>query len=179
MPHRPALRAERTMPRLMRAARFFWKMPRYTTSHVKCAIAPPRDGRRRHALPVGPLVRPDYLPVPPGLSMANYLRKNRWIRLTGSLLDHVREVPMHGRIVGQLGMKRGDENAALAGHHAFPAVDDEGGDGLPHSPDAGGPDEDHLERLEARAEVGLPFRLEALLLPAIGIALGGDVDETQ
>src|SRR5436190_20938176 len=89
------------------------------------------------------------------------------IRLTGSLLDHVREVPMHGRIVGQLGMKRGDENAALAGHHAFPAVDDEGGDGRPHSPDAGGPDEDHLERLEARAEVGLPFRLEALLLPAI------------
>ncbi len=26
------------MPRQMRAARFFWKMPRYTTSQVKCAM---------------------------------------------------------------------------------------------------------------------------------------------
>src|SRR5215467_2574672 len=43
MPHRPALRADRTMPRQIRAARFFWKMPRYTTSHVKCAIAPPQS----------------------------------------------------------------------------------------------------------------------------------------
>jgi hypothetical protein len=29
-----------------------------------------------------------------------------------------------------------------------------------------------LRGLDAAAEVGLPFRLEALLLPAIGIALG-------
>src|SRR5499427_10705791 len=49
MPHRPALRAERTMPRQIRAARFFWKMPRYTTSHVKCAIAPPQSLNRPQA----------------------------------------------------------------------------------------------------------------------------------
>jgi hypothetical protein len=28
MPHRPDLRAESTIPRVIRAARFFWKMPR-------------------------------------------------------------------------------------------------------------------------------------------------------
>src|SRR5260370_41073466 len=46
MPHRPALRAESTMPRQMRAARFFWKMPRYTTSQVKCAIPSSSNERR-------------------------------------------------------------------------------------------------------------------------------------
>src|SRR6266446_5984051 len=46
MPHRPALRAESTMPRQMRAARFFWKMLRYTTSQVKCAIPSSSNERR-------------------------------------------------------------------------------------------------------------------------------------
>src|SRR5437773_6150878 len=35
MPQRSALRADKTMPRTMRAARFFWKMPRYTTSQIR------------------------------------------------------------------------------------------------------------------------------------------------
>jgi len=87
--------------------------------------------------------------------MRNYRRKNRWIRLPGSLLDHVREVAVHGRIVGQLGVKRRHENAALAGHHAFPTVHDERGDGRPQPAYAGSPDEDHLERPDASAEVGL------------------------
>src|SRR5258705_7069173 len=46
MPTRPALRAESTMPRQMRAARFFWKMPRYTTSQVKCAMPSSSNERR-------------------------------------------------------------------------------------------------------------------------------------
>src|SRR4029453_3820 len=88
-------------------------------------------------------------PGPLGLSMRNYRRKNSWIRLTGSLLDHVREVAVPRRIVGQLGVKCHHENAALAGHHAFTAVHDERGDGRPQSAYAGSPDEDHLERLRS------------------------------
>src|SRR4030095_3970731 len=38
MPPGADLRAESTMPRAIRAARFFWKMPRYTTSQIRAAI---------------------------------------------------------------------------------------------------------------------------------------------
>src|SRR5882724_1972352 len=115
----------------------------------------------------------------PGLSMRKYHRKNGRIGLDRGLLDHLREVPVHGRVVGELGVKRGYDDGALAGHHAFPAVHDERRDGRPEAPYAGRPDEHHLERLDALAEVRLPFRLEALLLSAVGIALRGDVDETE
>src|SRR5712691_1278470 len=130
-------------------------------------------------LPVGPLVGPDYAPGTPGLSMSKYLRNNGRIGLGRGLLDHLREVPVHGRVVGQLGVERGHDHGALAGHHAFPTVHDERRDGAPEAPYAGRPDEHHLERLDALAEVGLPFGLEALLLSAVGIALSGDVDETE
>src|SRR6266852_5082951 len=75
MPQRSALRADNTMPRTMRAARFFWKMPRYTTSQIRAdmgasstsgRLVGPHDtllhssgqeikhmGRARHAKSVG------------------------------------------------------------------------------------------------------------------------------
>src|SRR5215467_767670 len=127
MPHRPALRAERTMPRQIRAARFFWKMPRYTTSHVKCAIAPPQSLNRPQApslnRPQAPnlnqtqapnLNRPQGL-VPNGHLMVRWSdqtmppsggrvnreigQAEREVPLPRGLPDHRREVAMDGGVV--------------------------------------------------------------------------------
>src|SRR6185436_1498302 len=60
-----------------------------------------------------------------------------------------------------------------------PAVHDERGNGGTQPAYAGRPDKDQIELPDASAECGIHASLEALLLPAIGIALGRDVDETQ
>ena len=79
----------------------------------------------------------------------------------------------------QLGMKGRDQDGALPGHDAFASVHHERRDARTHPPDAGSPDEDHLEGSDPLPEVGLPFRLEALLLPAVGVPLGREVDEPE
>src|SRR5438094_768168 len=57
MPQRPAFRELSTMPRVIRAARFFWKIPRYTTSQIRADMRFP-------LLPIdgGRLVRPYTMP---------------------------------------------------------------------------------------------------------------------
>src|SRR5215470_1858151 len=191
MPHRPALRADRTMPRQIRAARFFWKMPRYTTSHVKCAIAPPQSLNQPQAPNLNQLqglVPNGYLMVqwsdqtmPPRRGRVNCEigQVDREVPLPGGLPDHRCEVAMDGGVVGQLRVERSDENSALARHHRLALVPHERGDGGADPADPRRPNEHHFDGPRTVAEVGLPFRLEALLLPAVGIAHGRDVDESQ
>src|SRR5499427_8810643 len=207
MPHRPALRADRTMPRQIRAARFFWKMPRYTTSHVKCAIAPPQSLNQPQApslnRPQAPSLNRPQAPssnspralVPNGHLMVRWSDQtmpprrgrvnreigqvDREVPLPGGLPDHRCEVAMDGGVVGQLRVERSDENSALARHHRLALVPHERGDGGADPADPRRPNEHHFDGPRTVAEVGLPFRLEALLLPAVGVAHGRDVDESQ
>src|SRR5215471_3309752 len=191
MPHRPALRADRTMPRQIRAARFFWKMPRYTTSHVKCAIAPPQSLNQPQApnlnqlqalVPHGHLmVRWADQTMPPRGGPVNREigQLEREVPLPGGLPDHRREVAMDGGVVGQLRVEGSDEDSALACHHRLALVPHERGDGGAGPADARRPNEDHLDGPRTLAEIGLPFRLEAFLLPAVGIAHRRDIDEPQ
>ena len=92
-------------------------------------------------------------------------------------LDRIGVTSEEVRTPGQLGMKGRHQYGALAGHHAFAAVHDERRDGGPQPPDAGSPDEDHLERGAPLPEIGRPDGLERFLLPAVGVSLRGDVDE--
>src|SRR6266478_4774184 len=93
----------------------------------------------------------------PGLSMRKYHRKNGRIGLDRGLLDHLREVPVHGRVVGELGVKRGYDHAALAGHHAFSPGHDEASDlvELPRQPDLDRLETEPVERLAVQVEVAL------------------------
>src|SRR5215470_13824748 len=183
MPHRPAFRAERTMPRQIRAARFFWKMPRYTTSHVKCAIAPPQNLNRLQApnlnRPQAPSLNQPRALVPNGHLMVRWSDQtmpplggrvnreigqgDREVPLPRGLPHHRREVAMDGGVVGQLRVERSDENSALARHHCLALVPHERGDGGADPADPRRPNEHHFDGPRTLAEVGLPFRLEALL----------------
>src|SRR5882724_12779571 len=82
-------------------------------------------------------------------------------------------------IVRELRMERGHQYRALTGHDAFPLMLHQRRDRGSHAADARSPDEDELERRRARAEISGHLGLEGLLLPPIGIALGGDVDEAE
>src|SRR5262249_60471538 len=67
----------------------------------------------------------------------------------------------------------------LTGHYALTAMPDERSHLRPHPPDAGSPDEAHLDGPATLAQIRLPFRLEALLLPAVCVPLGRDIDEAE
>ncbi len=82
-------------------------------------------------------------------------------------------------VIRQLRVKGRDQDGALPGHDAFAAVHHERSDGRTHPPNAGRPDENHLEGPEPLPEVGLFFGLEALLLPAVRVPLGREVDEPE
>src|SRR5262249_40125187 len=79
----------------------------------------------------------------------------------------------------ELGMEGGDQDRALARHHALATMVRDGRDRRAEAPDPGRPDEDHLERTLPRAQVALPHRLERLFLAAVRFALGRDVDESE
>src|SRR6266852_7692906 len=76
-------------------------------------------------------------------------------------------------------MKGRDQDIPLPGHHAFTVVADEWSHARAEAPDARGPNEDHLDGPRPLPQIGRPLGLEAFLLAAIRIALGGDVDEAQ
>src|SRR5262252_5993212 len=99
--------------------------------------------------------------------------------LPGGLLHHSREETMHGGIVGQFGMKGGHDDRALPSHHDLVTVPGQRGDAGADPADARSSNEDHLDGPRAFPEVGLPFRLEAFLLTAVGVAHGRDVDHPQ
>src|SRR5215475_3821100 len=76
-------------------------------------------------------------------------------------------------------MKCGNNHRALTGHDALTAMHDERSHLRAHPPDAWSPDEDHLDGPATFAKIRLPFRLEALLLPAVCVPLGRDIDEAE
>src|SRR5439155_14873486 len=76
-------------------------------------------------------------------------------------------------------MKGGHEYGALPGHDALILMPGQGRDGGPEPADPRGPDEDHLERRAAVPQLGRARALEGLLLAAVGVALDGDIDESQ
>src|SRR5437867_1944792 len=86
---------------------------------------------------------------------------------------------MDRRVVGELRVERCDQNPALPGHDRLAPVFGQHLDARPQPADPGRPDEDHLERNRTRVEPRHPGRLERLALPAVGVALDGDVDEPE
>jgi hypothetical protein len=85
---------------------------------------------------------------------------------------------VEARIVGQLGMEGGGEHGSFADRHRVPLPGGEHLDLRPGPLDPGRPDEDRAERLLAgpgHLEIGL----EALQLPAEGVATGRHVDEAE
>src|SRR5262245_55111399 len=113
------------------------------------------------------------------LSTAKFFRNRAEIALGARLTDHRGEVPVHRGVLGQLGMKCGHDHRALTGHDALTAMHDERSHLRAHPPDAGSPDEDHLDGPATLAQIRLPFRLEALLLPAVCVPLARDIDEAE
>src|SRR4029453_16682937 len=89
------------------------------------------------------------------------------------------EVSMNHRAVGELRVERRDQDAPFPGHDRLPAVLGQNLDARAPPPDPGRPDEDHLEGGRASVELHHPGGLERLALPAVGVALDGDVDEPQ
>src|SRR5688572_7731633 len=98
---------------------------------------------------------------------------------TPAFADHSGEVVVHFGLVRQLRVKGSDEDRALAGHHALVPVVSQRRHRRTHPPDAGCPNEHHLERSPPRTEVPLADRLEGLLLATVRIALRSDIDESE
>src|SRR5262245_46622219 len=76
-------------------------------------------------------------------------------------------------------MEGGDEDRSLSGHDALVLVPRERRHGWPEAQHPRRPDEDHLERPRAIAQVRRAHCFERLLLAAIGIALDGHIDEPK
>src|SRR5712691_8382735 len=93
--------------------------------------------------------------------------------------DHVAEMAMDGRIVGQLGVEGGDEHEPALRHHRLAPVLGQRLYVGTETPDARRADEDHLDRDATTIERGDTPSLEGLALAAIGIALDANVDETE
>src|SRR5437588_1341798 len=96
---------------------------------------------------------------------------------THRLLDTIQEQLVHPRIVGQLGVERGDEDATVAQQHRLAVPLRQNFDVLPGLPHSRRADEDSVERfvLAGEPQVGL----EARDLAAVRVPLYRQVDKTE
>jgi hypothetical protein len=81
------------------------------------------------------------------------------------------------RVGGELGVEGGGEEVAFADQDGGAVAGGEGLDGGAGAGDAGGADEDHLERRAGKA--GGRGEDEGVVLAAVGVALDGDVEDGE
>jgi hypothetical protein len=96
--------------------------------------------------------------------------------------DDVKEELMYSKIVGEFGMKGGGEEVALADEGGVGRMtgDGAGGEGFDvgaEAADARGADEDLFER--TTGEGGFGEEDGGVILAAVGVALDGDVEDTE
>src|SRR4051794_29543867 len=96
---------------------------------------------------------------------------------TGLLPNSLQEQFVHARILRQLGVERGDQEAALAQQDRLAIVLGQHFHSIPDVPDTRCPDEDAAQRLVLPLEPEI--RLEAGDLPSIGVAVDLEVHQAQ
>src|SRR5262249_41094219 len=171
---------EKSLPRLASAAPFLCLMD----DHLLCpdispSWPPPAPARRSRAPPEadtarGSLLRARRLSVPLVLACAPRARRlcDPCPRSARLLLDQLQEPLVHAGVVGQLGVKRREQQPAVADEHRFALEQPEHLDTVAELADARGADEDAAKRLVGAHEIDV--RLEALQLPTVGVALDLD-----
>src|SRR4051812_21791125 len=73
----------------------------------------------------------------------------------GLLFDELQEALMHARVLGELGMERGDDEAPVADEHRLTVELGQHLDAVADVAHARGADEDAAQRLTVELEVGL------------------------
>src|SRR5439155_20753369 len=197
MPQRSDFRADNTMPRTMRAARFFWKMPRYTTSQIRADM-----GRLLQQWSTGRTARYPFRlkwsrnnAYGRSLACEARARPNRVTACQGSRLlvmesqisswfpyrvrHHATEILVDRQIVSELGVKRRNEDGAFARHHGTVAVSRERLNRCAELANARRADEHHLQWVRRGAQVGDALRGKRLALAPVRVALDGHIDEAE